>query len=195
MIRVDLHLHTTSSPDSTISPRTLVEGLVANPFVKAVAVTDHGTMDAVKVVQKLASSYSDILIIPGVEITVSEGDILLLGTEELPPKPWTAETIIDYTHLQNGIAIAAHPYRAYGLGDNAIRFPLNAIEVLNGGTSLSLNRQAERLAKQMNLPGVAGTDAHSVNDLWKVFTEIEAESNVNSVLKAIKRGSIRVCRG
>jgi histidinol phosphatase-like PHP family hydrolase len=33
---------------------------------------------------------------------------------------------------------------------------------------------AENLAKEMGLPGVAGSDAHNVDELWTAYTEVQA---------------------
>jgi predicted metal-dependent phosphoesterase TrpH len=78
MIYADFHIHTTFSSDSIISPKMLVERLHAHPLVKVAAVTDHGTVAGIKPVQRLAVSYPDLLIIPGVEITTWQGDIVVL---------------------------------------------------------------------------------------------------------------------
>jgi histidinol phosphatase-like PHP family hydrolase len=51
------------------------------------------------------------------------------------------------------------------------------------------------LAKEMDVPGVAGSDAHNVDELWSAFTEIKASLDVDEVLKAIKKGLVKVCSG
>jgi predicted metal-dependent phosphoesterase TrpH len=89
--------------------------------------------------------------------------------------------------------IAAHPYREYGLGSLAKNYDVDAIEVLNGGTPPHLNRLAENLAKEMKCPGVAGTDAHNTDELWTVYTEIQASLNVDEVLRSIKKGLVKAC--
>ena len=192
MIRADLHLHTTYSADASIPPRTIVEQLYAHPYIKAVAITDHNTVEGYRKVRELASAYSDILIIPGVEIRAVGGDLLVLGAEEMPPRPWYVEDVIDFTHERGGLVIAAHPYRAYGLGDLAKKYAIDAVEVLNGISPSHINRMAEILAKEMKLPGVAGSDAHYLDEMWKVYTEVQASSDVDEILKAIKRGAVRV---
>jgi predicted metal-dependent phosphoesterase TrpH len=192
MINVDLHVHTTYSFDSSIQPKTIVEQLYAHPFIKAVAITDHNRVEGYHKVKQLASAYPDILIIPGVEIASVEGDLIVLGTAELPPQPWTVENVIDFAKERQSLVIVAHPYRACGLGDSAKKYSVDAIEVLNGALPTQLNRMAENLAKEMGLPGVAGSDAHNVNELWSVYTEVQASSDVDEVLKAIKRGLVRV---
>jgi hypothetical protein len=192
VINVDLHVHTTYSFDSSIQPKTIAEQLYAHPSIKAVAITDHNRVEGYYKVKQLASAYPDILIIPGVEIASVEGDLIVLGTAELPPQPWTVENVIDFAKERQSLVIVAHPYRAYGLGDSAKKYSVDAIEVLNGALPTQLNRMAENLAREMGLPGVAGSDAHNVNELWSVYTEVQASSDVDEVLKAIKRGLVRV---
>lgn len=94
MIIADLHVHTKYSFDASIQPKTIVEKLYAHPFIKAIAITDHNTIEGYYKVRELASAYQDILIIPGVELATVEGDLILLGVEELPPKPWTVREVI-----------------------------------------------------------------------------------------------------
>jgi len=192
MINVDLHVHTTYSFDSSIQPKTIVEQLYAHPFIKAVAITDHNRVEGYIKVKQLASAYPDILIIPGVEIATFDGDLTVLGVAELPSQPWTVENVIDFAKERGGIVIVAHPYRAYGLGDLAKNYHVDAIEVLNSALSSQLNKMAENLAKEMGLPGVAGSDAHNADELWSVYTEVQASSDIDEILKSIKKGLVRV---
>ena len=192
MIRADLHIHTKYSFDASIDPKIIVEQLYAHPFIKAAATTDHNTIEGYLKVQKLASTYQDILIIPGVEIGTVEGDLIILGVAELPPKPWTVENVIDFARERGALTIVAHPFRVYGLGELTKNYDVDAVEVLNGASSPHVNRLAETLAKAMGLPGVAGSDAHYVDELWSVYTEIQASSDIDEILKAIKKGLVRV---
>ena len=192
MIQADLHIHTTYSFDSAIQPKVIAHQLFAHPFIKVVAITDHNTVKGYHIVQRLASAYPDVLIIPGVEISTFEGDLIILGVAELPPEPWTAENVIDFAHERNALVIAAHPYREFGLGDLTKNYDVDAVEVLNGGASPYANKLAEYLAKTMGLPGVAGTDAHRISELWTVYTEVQASLDIDEILKALKKGLVNV---
>jgi predicted metal-dependent phosphoesterase TrpH len=139
---------------------------------------------------ELASAYPDILIIPGVEITTPKGDMLVLGTEQLPPKPWDPENVADYAKSIGGVSIIAHPFRLYGMGEFARNVKVDAIEVYNGGSSTSANTQAKALAKSMGLPGTAGSDAHQLSELFSVNCRIDSDLNVDEVLNSIRKGSI-----
>jgi predicted metal-dependent phosphoesterase TrpH len=191
MIRADLHIHTKYSPDASIPPKTIVEQLHAHPYIKAAAITDHNTVQGSHKAQKLASTYPDILIIPAVEITTNYGDLIVLGVAELPPEPYTVENVIEFAKEKEALTIAAHPYRTRGLGDLTKNYDVDAIEILNSISSPNVNKMAEDLAKEMALPGVAGSDAHQVNELWTAYTEIQASSNIDEILKAIKKGLVK----
>jgi hypothetical protein len=192
MIRIDLHVHTVYSGDSMISPKTLVEQLNANSSVRAVAITDHDTIEGYRQVKKLAKSYEEVIIIPGVEVSTFEGHINVLGVEEKPPYPLRAEDLIDFAKERAAVLIIPHPYRICGLGELAKKLDVDAVEVLNYRASRVENKLAEKLAKEMGLPGVAGTDAHRPNQLFKVYTEIDAIPDLEFILKAIRNGLVRV---
>ena len=195
MIQADLHIHTVYSPDSVVQPKTLVDQLVAHSFIKVAAVTDHDSVRGCKATVELASAYPDILIIPGVEISTPQGDMVILGTDELPPRPWTPEVVVDYAKSIDAVSIVAHPYREYGMGDLARNYKIDAIEVLNGGSSAAANSQAKELAKSMVLPGTAGSDAHQMSELFSVYNQIDASLEIASVLKAIKKGFVSAQSG
>ena len=193
----DFHIHTVYSADSLIQPKTLVDMLAAHSFIKVAAVTDHDSVRGCKATVELAKAYPDILIIPGTEISTVNGDMLILGTYELPPKPWTPENVADYAKSIDGVSIVAHPFRMYGMGERARGVKVDAIEVLNGGSSKEANNQAKEFAKEVGLPGTAGSDAHQVSELFSVCTQVEASLDVDSVLASIKKGlvSAQVPRG
>jgi predicted metal-dependent phosphoesterase TrpH len=193
VIHADLHVHTNYSSDSSINPKTLVEQLRSHPTIRAIAITDHDEIEGYFKTQELAAPYEDVLVIPGMEITTPEGDIIVLGVAELPPKPWNVRDIVDFSKERGGVVIVAHPYREYGLGNLVMvkNYPVDAIEVMNGGTEAKLNRRAENLAEEMGLPGVAGSDAHKIEDLWTAYTEIEASLNLQQILKAVRKGLVK----
>jgi predicted metal-dependent phosphoesterase TrpH len=186
----DFHIHTVYSPDSLVQPKTLVDLLVAHKFIKVAAVTDHDSVRGCRATVELASAYPDVLIIPGVEISTPKGDLLVLGTSELPSKPWTPEIVVDFANSVDGVCIVAHPFREYGMGERARNYKVDAIEVQNGGSSKVANNQAKEFAKSLSLPGTAGSDAHQVSELFSVCNKVDASLSMDAVLKAIKKGAV-----
>jgi hypothetical protein len=80
----------------------------------------------------------------------------------------------------------------WGLGVLTRDSKVDAIEVLNGASTPQANKQAHKLAKSMHLPGVAGSDSHKPDELYSVYTEVQASMNVDEILKAIKKGLVTV---
>jgi hypothetical protein len=76
------------------------------------------------------------------------------------------------------------------MGDAARNYKFDAVEVINNESTPQANKQAHDLAKSMNLPGTAGSDAHSPEEPLMVYTEIQAGLNVDEILKAIKKGLV-----
>ena len=76
---VDLHLHTTAS-DGRLSPTNLVQLLVARG-IRIAAITDHDTTDGLDEALAEASRYSDLTIIPGIELSadVPGTEVHMLG--------------------------------------------------------------------------------------------------------------------
>jgi len=192
MICVDLHLHTRFSFDASIGPKFLADALNRHPIIKSVAVTDHNTLEGYFHVRRFAAAYEDVVIIPGVEVSTVRGDVIVLGVQEKPAYWSSLESVVDFARARNGVIVVPHPYRGGGIGDAASKIPTDiaAVEVANPDASIEENKMAETMAKTNNMPGVGGSDAHHVYQMWKAYTEIEAEPNVESILKAIKRASV-----
>ena len=189
MVFVDLHVHTIYSGDSSITPKRLVDTLHVHSFLKTVAVTDHKTMEGYYHVSKLATAYEDILILPGTEALTTHGDVVIIGTEERPPHSMAPEKVIEFAEERNAIAIIPHPFRTLtSLGDYARQLKPTAIEVYNPNATPEQNRMALELAKELNLPQVAVSDAHSIEELGQGYTKVNAKQNTDEILNAIKNG-------
>jgi len=191
VICVDLHVHTFHSGDAHIPPKLIVEKLHAHPVLKAAAITDHDAIRGYFETQRLASSYRDLIIIPGVELSTFEGHLTVLGITEIPTLPLSLAEAVDFARENDALIIVAHPYRIMGIGDLAHSISADAIEVCNGRSTDKDNKLANELAKTMKLPGVGGSDAHRPEQLWTAYTEVEASMSVDDILYAVKHGKVK----
>jgi predicted metal-dependent phosphoesterase TrpH len=183
----DLHVHTTYSSDSVITPKDLIY-YAKKMGLNAVAVTDHNSLEGA---YKIAAE-TDFFVIPGMEVSSADGHIVALNVRELVPRGLSASETIERIHAAGGIAIACHPhvYFKSGLGA-AVNASFDAIEVINArafpfGRSVRL---AKADATRFGLPQVAGTDAHFGPQIGYGYTEIEAEkATAEAVARAIVSG-------
>lgn len=195
-MRIDLHVHTAYSADSKIGIKQLLKWSSKQTKLDGIAITDHDSIEGYRQLKKSGINNDDFLIIPGIEISYPQGHILILDITEEPSKLiMTTEEVIDFAREQGGLIIIAHPYRFNGLRDIAENFPGDAIEILNPTASNEENRSAKLLAQSRNLPGIAGSDAHRIEDIGRVSNNIQASNEVGDITKAIKEGKVEINSG
>jgi predicted metal-dependent phosphoesterase TrpH len=185
-IKADLHVHTVYSADSLITFEELVF-YAKKRGLTAVAVTDHDRIDgALKIARE-----TDFLVIPGVEVSSRNGHVVGLNIQEPVPKGLSSDETVERIHAAGGLAVACHPFALFkgSLGKYA-NAKFDAVETINAsafpfGRSV---RKAEEVAERFGLPRVAGTDAHYAPAIGYAYTLIDAEPNVDAVVKAIAQG-------
>src|SRR5271169_6419858 len=172
-ISADLHVHTTYSQDSLITPKDLIY-YAKKRGLNAVAVTDHNQLEGS---YKIAKE-TDFLIIPGMEVSSADGHIVALNVNELIPRGLSAPETVERIHKVGGVAIACHPYMYFkGCLKGNVCDTFDAIEVINA-RAFPFKRsvkKAEEAAKKLALVRVAGTDSHYGPQIGCAYTIIEAD--------------------
>lgn len=185
-VKADLHVHTVYSQDSIITAEDLVF-YAKKRGLTAVAITDHNTVEGAL---KLAKE-TDLLIIPGVEVSSRNGHIVALNVQEPIQKGLSAEETVDRIHKAGGLAIACHPFALFkgSLGKH-VSATFDAVETINASAAPFKRsvRKAEEIAVKLELPRVAGTDAHYAPAIGYAYTLVDAQLDVDSVVKAISAG-------
>jgi predicted metal-dependent phosphoesterase TrpH len=185
-IKADLHVHTTFSKDSIITPKELI--LYAKQVgLNAVAVTDHNSLEgAFKIAKE-----NDFLVIPGMEVSSIHGHIVALNVAERVPRDLSADDTVECIHKAGGIAIACHPFAwLKGSVGKYVTAKFDAVEAVNASAFPFgiASKKAVELAERLKLPSVAGTDAHYGPVIGCAYTLMEAEPNVEAVIEAITKG-------
>lgn len=186
MLKIDLHVHTTYSYDALITPKDLIF-YAKKRGLDGVAVTDHDRIDgALKIAKE-----TDFLIVPGIEISSLNGHIIGLNIAELVPPKLSVDETLDRIHEAGGIAVACHPitfFKESLKGHISARF--DAIEVINS-SAFPFNysvRRSEEIASRLGIARVAGSDAHYGPEIGYAYTLVNAESEVDEVVNAIRKG-------
>jgi len=187
-LKIDLHTHTHYSEDATTTLKELIHS-AKKRGLEGVAVTDHDiTLGALRLTKQ-----KHLIVIPGAEISTLDGHVLALNvTEPIEPKLSLVETAEKIRRL-GGIAVIAHPGAVLktGLGNKiSSASNLDGIEVINAAAfpfflSTYLSR---RLARRLGLPQTAGSDAHHPNEIGNAFTMVNADSNRDEIIEAIRKG-------
>ena len=122
----DLHLHTIYSYDGTASLAAVLSR-AKQVGLDVIAITDHDEIAGALKARELASAYG-VELIPGIEITTADGDLLAFFiTEKVDAGLSLVETVLRVREL-GGVCIAPHPM-AGGMGMKSLsgRAILNAL--------------------------------------------------------------------
>jgi predicted metal-dependent phosphoesterase TrpH len=188
-MRIDMHVHTVYSGDSSNSVQDILDAC-KRVGMDGVVVLDHNSTRGGK---EALSMKSDLLVIPGVEVSSAEGHILAFNVSDEIPRDLTVEETIDRIHAQGGVAVAAHPYRIWsGLGKkNVIGQGFDAIECQNGRSTRKGNLRAVDLARLMGKPRTGGSDSHEPWTVGKSYTVFPDDcTDTDSVMKALLSGKV-----
>lgn len=197
---IDMHLHQDRhSFDSHVRLEEIIEE-AKRKGLDGICITDHDDLGLKEIVEDFYDE--DLKIFVGVEILTTQGDVLVLGLDELPDydadRPetlLTPEALLQIVREAGGIAISAHPYRKNnrGFGDQVQNYrrnkdlALTAVEVLNGSTPEHLNYQAQVAAEQAGLAMTGGSDAHHKERVGLMATyfpyEIHTEKDLIQAIK------------
>ena len=193
MISIDFHTHTSASKDSLTSPERFIAA-ARRKKLDRVVVTDHNTLVGALAVQALDP---DIVIV-GEEIMTKKGEILAaFMTEEIPRGLSPLETIRRLRD-QGAFISVSHPFDswrngAWQLDDLQEIMPLvDAIEIMNARCTASQdNQKAVEFARQHDLPGTAGSDAHAAFELGKARLVLPQFQGPDELRKVIRAGQVR----
>ncbi len=199
----DLHLHTIYSYDGTASiPAVLTRARQIG--LDVIAITDHDEIAGALNALELAPKYG-VEVIPGIEVTTAEGDLLALNvTGKVERGLSLIETVLRVREL-GGFCIAPHPM-AGGFGMKSLSAysilralrnmdaarTLIAIETYNATTIDKMsNHYARILADQLEITQTASSDAHVVEAIGLGATEFDGHTT-QDLIDALHTGNVRI---
>ncbi len=199
----DLHIHTFYSYDGTASVSDVL-GRAKLIGLDVIAITDHDEINGSLKALDLASQI-DMEVIPGVEVTTAEGDLLALNVTKLVERGRPLiETVLAVKDL-GGFCIAPHPM-AGGFGmksltsysimkalrNHEVAQTLIGIETFNA-TALDKmsNQYASILGEHLKIAKLGNSDAHILKTIGMGMTEFKGHT-ADDLLKAIRKGETTI---
>ena len=191
MLRVEFHCHTVFSKDCLTSPRDLLAAC-RKKGIDRVIITDHNTIRGALAAREL----DDQRVIVGEEIMTQAGELLAsFVQEEIPPGLSPQETIARLRD-QGAFISVAHPFDQLRHGHwdlpdlLEILHHVDAIETFNARCMWpGFNWKAQAFARQHDLAGTVGSDAHITAELGKatlLLPEFENAQGLKQVLHQAK---------
>ncbi len=192
MFKVDLHTHSSASPDGGITV-TQYQQALERGVVDVVAITDHNT---IALAQTLHQQLGDKIIV-GEEIMTTHGEIIGLFLDEVIPGGLSPEDTIRRIKDQHGLVYIPHPFETVRKGISpqtleSIADYVDIIEVCNGRAFLQ-NRSSQTVvwSRLNNVPGAASSDAHGVKGLGRTYTDVEDVPTRDTLTSLLDKSVLR----
>ena len=199
----DLHIHTVYSYDGTASiPAVLSRARRIG--LDVIAITDHDEINGALKALELAASHG-VEVIPGIEITTAEGDLLALNiNRKIDPGLSLIESVLKVGKA-GGFCIAPHPM-AGGFGMKSLNAysllkalrnadvarTLIAIETYNAtAIDRMSNHYARILAERINITQTGSSDAHVLNAIGLGATEFHGKT-AQDLINALHKGRVQI---
>ncbi len=187
MITVEFHCHTCYSRDSLVQVPSLRSACLKEGLQRLV-VTDHDTIEGAL----QANSLDPHMFIIGEEILTAQGELLGIFVKELVPPSLPAVETIELLRSQGAFVSVAHPFdtmrKGHWASDDLLAIlPLvDALEVFNSRCiAPQANQQALDFARQHQMPGIVGSDAHSLKEVGASTLTLPEFDDADSLKQAL----------
>jgi len=144
---------------------------------------------------------SGILILRANEVSTNHGHVLVFGYEEkIEGVLAVLEELRAEVTRAGGLTIVSHPFRGFLLfgvaefqmsvedaSERTVFQHVDGVEILNGMVREQGNDMARRVAERLDLIGVAGSDAHRLDEVGRCVTILEREiSNEQELVEELR---------
>ena len=175
LLKGQLHIHTTSS-DGSLTPQEVAD-IYAGLGFDFLAFTDHDHLLKRSYRRALASVRSELLIFPGVELTVQSRK----GYVHVSRIEGDREIL----HIFNHPADCGLPLREtlQCIAEIAEHHPLDAVEATSHGFHTPLFDIPE-----IGYPRVAADDSHNLSGCGRAWIELDCDRDKDAIVTAIREG-------
>ncbi|HLI44641.1 MAG TPA: PHP-associated domain-containing protein [Acidimicrobiales bacterium] len=191
--RVDCHVHTMWSGDSTTTPEELATATV-EAGIDVLCITDHSTIaGALRLAEELPCR-----VVIGQEQRTPEGEIIgLFLSERIPPGCRSASEAARIVREQGGLVYVPHPFDPlrHRVGEETLRRLVDEelvdiVEARNGKTSLeALNEEAAAFCRATGVAAGGGSDAHVPEAIGAAYIEMPSFDDASEFLVALRNSS------
>ena len=200
MLKADFHIHTSEDPDDywiRYSAKELINHASKLGF-EVLAITNHCTVTFNEELAGYAKK-KGILLIPGIEAVIGNKEIVILNANKEAEKIRTFSELNEFRKKNpSAFVMAPHPFypkrRCVGKHLSKHNDIFDGVEYCHyycRGFNL-FNKKAVEKAKKYGKSLIGTSDAHMLFQFSNTYSFVDAEKNVNSVIKALRKNKIEI---
>ena len=167
MLKAEIHVHSKFS-DGKDSVEKMVER-ACELGIDVVSITDHNTVaGSLAALDYVRDENLDIEVIPGIEISTSDGHLLVYGISRDVDSGMSLVETVEVVRKLEGICVVAHPFqfeRKGVLKAELLRYA-DGVEVFNAKYLVGIfNWISRKYAIKYDRALMAGSDAHCIDEM------------------------------
>ena len=194
-MKVDLHVHTR---ERSACGRSAAEAMIQRAIalgLDAIVFTDHDRLVPPASLAMFNAKYAPFRVWGGIEVSLEQEHALVLGIHDrfLEQASWTYPTLRDFVDGWGGFLALAHPFRFYRRMDVTVDVrPPHALEVYSHNTPPPAEDEIRRLAARWEVPLLANSDAHHVDELGAYYNELaRVPADEAELVEMLRAGAFR----
>ena len=191
LLKADLHIHTEYSIDCNMPLEKIINRCLETG-VNCIAIADHGTIEGALKMQTIAP----FPVIVAEEILTPHGEIMGMFLKEHIPSGISINEAISRIKAQGALVCIPHPFdifRQLALKAKVVEEivdQIDVIEVFNSRTLFQSSAKAQIFAQKYDIPGSAGSDAHTLSEIGKAYVEMPEFNGRDDFLNALVKAKI-----
>lgn len=161
--------------------------------INCIAIADHGTIEGALQMQEMAP----FPVIVAEEILTPDGEIMGMFLKESIASGLSVERVVSEIKAQGALLCLPHPFdpfRGFRLNRKDLEqlaAQINVLEVFNARSPFPWPAtRAEDFAQQFNIPGTAGSDAHSLDEIGSTYIEMPEFDGKDEFLQSLVKGRV-----
>jgi len=196
-LKADLHIHTKEDPyERVLYDSFYIIDMAAEKGFDVISITNHNLVTYNQTLVKYAEK-KGILLLPGMEGRFTDKHVLIINPEFQELSRESKLEDLEKIKNNHNLIIAAHPFfpgsaSLHSLLHEFIKM-FDAIEFCHFyNHTINMNKKALKAASKYSIPLVGTSDSHFPFQLGSTYSLIQAEKNLDSIIKAVKNGKIKI---
>lgn len=187
MYKIDLHTHSSASPDGALLAKHYREALQRG-VLDYVAVTDH---DSISFAQKLHQEIGERVIV-GEEITTQQGEVIGLYLKQAIPANLLVEETVKAIHDQGGLVYIPHPFETVrkGISSEVLESIADEVDIIEAHNGRAIFQNRGALAKgwsaRHDTPSASSSDAHGWHGWGRAYSLIANKPTAKTLPSLLK---------
>lgn len=195
-MKIDLHVHTSERSGCGKASETEQVCAAIQAGLDAIVFTDHRRLAPVDTIERLNDTYAPFRVFGGIELTVNEEDILVLGINDsrLETIDWSYPELHAFTREHGGFIAVAHPFRNHqNVRLDLEQFAPDAIEVYSPHTPIEAADRILEIISYLDLNALSNSDAHDSTIFGKYYNILDrTPSCEEELIDMLRKGRFRM---